>query len=204
SAAEAAYLNRAFDATLSLNLRSPEAEAWIEKYAASEIKYIDATSKQAIKQIILKSFQEGITSKEQAKLIKPYIGLTPRQATALENYTARLVEQDISSAMIDKLTETYSNKLLDQRAWNIAITEGHTASNEGFRAQNADAVERGILVPEKYERAWLVTDDDRLCDDCADLEDARADLPDGTFEGGGGNGPPLHNLCRCTEEVVRI
>ena len=76
------------------------------------------------------------------------------------------------------------------------------AANEGYRAANRDAVKRGILDPDEWEREWLGTPDGRICSICAGLVGARADLPSGDFDRGGGRGPPRHPRCRCCEIIV--
>jgi hypothetical protein len=182
----------------SFNLRSPEAETWIEKYAASEIKYIDTASKQTIRQIILQGFQEGLTPTEQAKQIKPYIGLTPRQAAALENYANNLGIDDEAQAW--KMTEKYGNRLLRDRALNIALTEGHIASNEGYMESTSQAVDRGVIDPEKFEYVWILTHDERTCQRCRDHEGDTAEIPQGKFKGGEEPGR-IHNRDRCCRGI---
>jgi hypothetical protein len=182
---------------MKFNLRSPLAENWIRLRAAQDIQYIDATSKKAIRQIILRGFEEGITHQKQAQLIRQYIGLDPRRATALENYEKALIESGASPQAIEKAVLKYRKKLIADRAEVIALTEGHMASNEGYRQANEEAVRRGIIDPNEYERYWMVTRDKRLCPLC----EARAGdtAPIGGQFSKGGNGAPLHPRCRCTE-----
>jgi hypothetical protein len=183
----------------SFNLRSPEAEAWIEKYAASEIKFIDAASKQTIRQVILQGFQDGLTPIEQAKLIKPYIGLTPRQAIALENYANNLGIED--KTLAQKMTEKYGQRLLRDRALNIALTEGHIASNEGYMESTSQAVDRGVIDPKRFEYTWILTHDERTCQRCRDHEDDTAEIPFGKFKNGDEPGR-IHNRDRCCRAIV--
>jgi len=194
------HINKQLGLGFSFNLRSPEAEAWIEAHAAEAIQNIDNASKLAIQRIILKGFAEGITSQKQAQMIREHIGLNPRQSMALENFRKGLESSGSSQIAVDKAVARYGRKLLNDRATTIALTEGHLAANEGHRKATAEATKRGILDPDKYERYWMVTRDKRLCTRCQGLGGARADLPDGNFEGDG-RGPPLHVRCRCTEGI---
>ncbi len=184
----------------SFNMRSPEAEAWIEKYSGEQIKYLNVAKKYTIKQIILRGFQEGLTSEEQSRMIRQHIGLLPKHVIAVKNYRAGL--KDLDPAVADRLEAKYAKKLLKYRADTIALSEGHTAANEGYRAANASAVKRGVLSPDKWEQYWMVTRDKRLCPKCEEMSGVRADLPDGDFKGDGG-GPPLHVRCRCTTGLRR-
>jgi hypothetical protein len=179
----------------SFNMRSPEAEAWIEKYTGEQIKYLNAAKKATIRQIVLRGFQEGLTTDEQSRMIRQHIGLLPKHVIAVKNYRASL--KDLDPTIADKLEAKYAKKLLKYRADTIALSEGHAAANEGYRAANAGAVQRGILNPDKWEQYWMITRDKRLCPKCEALSGARADLPDGDFKGDG-RGPPLHARCRCT------
>lgn len=68
---------------VKFDLRNPETAAWIMKYGAAEVKYIDETAKATIRDIVLRGQTEGLTPTAQAKLIKDHIGLLPRQLRAL-------------------------------------------------------------------------------------------------------------------------
>ena len=190
------YIGRTTGMGVSLDLVRPESVAWIKKYAGDQVQYIDRTTKEGIRKIILAGHEEGLAIPEQTKRIKELIGLHPKQVDAL-----RAFEESMGPGA-DRAVERYANRLLRTRAETIALTETHTAANEGQRAANAGAVERGILDPAKYERSWLVTPDDRLCPVCEGLDGARAELPSGDFDRGGGRGPPRHPRCRCCEIIV--
>jgi hypothetical protein len=186
---------------VKFDLRNPEAEAWITEYGAAEVKYIDETARATIRQIVLRGQTEGLTPVAQAKLIEDHIGLHPRQLNALQSFEEGLV--DLEETAKNKAVAKYRKRLLRQRALTISLTEGHKAANEGHRAANRDAVKRGVLDPEEWERAWLGTHDGRMCSICEGLVGARADLPDGQFDRGGGGGPPKHIRCRCCEILRR-
>ena len=188
---------------IKLDLRNPYTEAWIKQYAAQEIKYIDSSSKAAIKQIILKGQEEGLTPQKQFQAIRQYIGLDPRRATALYNYGTALRKAGAPAAEVTKALARYRQQLINDRAENIGLTEGHTATNEGYRQANAEAVKRGVLDPEEWERYWIVTRDKHTCDICNALAGETATLPGGSFGNGGGKGPIRHNRCRCTEGLRR-
>jgi len=185
---------------VKFDLLNPETLAWLEKYCGDEIQYIDETTRATIKQIVIRGQTEGLTPKAQAKLIKDHIGLHPRQLRALETFEEGLEGMEETARV--KAVEKYRKRLLRQRAMTISLTEGHRAANEGYRAANRDAVKRGILDPDEWEREWLGTPDSRMCSICAGIVGARADLPSGDFDRGGGRGPPRHPRCRCCEIIV--
>jgi hypothetical protein len=86
----------------------------------------------------------------------------------------------------------------DARAQLIARTETMAAANEGQRQSWDQAVEDGLL-PSDAQVGWIATSG--CCDECDDLDGETRDL-DGEYPDPGGDGPPLHPNCRCTEGIV--
>ncbi|AZF90176.1 MAG: hypothetical protein BPH43C_53 [Phage 5P_1] len=185
------------------DLISPEALRWLELYAGTRVQYITSQTMSLIREVTTQGILKGLTMREHAMLIRNYIGLLPQHMNALERYKQKLMDKGIDVEDVSELINKRKNKLLMWRAETIALTEGHTAANEGLRAANTDAVNRGILDTHKYVRQWFVTPDERLCPRCMQMHKTTASLPSGTFPNGL-NGPPLHPRCRCTEILVKI
>lgn len=103
----------------------------------------------------------------------------------------------------DETTSTLADKILDAigddaRAETIARTETIAAANAGQQEAWAQATEDGWLLGNE-QQVWIVTPDDKLCDDCNELDGVTADLGE-DFDGGeygDVSGPPLHPNCRC-------
>lgn len=74
------------------------------------------------------------------------------------------------------------------------------AASEAQRQLWEQAVEGGVISGDQ-RRVWIVTNDERLCPICNALDGAEADL-DGQYPDPGGEGPPQHPACRCTEGLV--
>lgn len=85
----------------------------------------------------------------------------------------------------------------EARASVIARTESMRAANEGQRQMWDQAVDDGLLTGDE-RREWIVAED--ACPLCDELDGELADL-DGEYPGDGGDGPPLHPNCRCTEGI---
>ena len=81
------------------------------------------------------------------------------------------------------------------RVQTIAHTEAMTAANEGQRQLWNQALDDGLLDGDE-QQVWIVTPDDKLCDDCEEMEDETAPL--GEDFGPDGDYPPMHPNCRCT------
>ncbi len=129
-----------------------------------------------------------------------------------EEHTAELIEgiasttrQAITDAIISALkfgSDPYDDIAdavgSDARAGVIAATETMTAANEGQREMWDQAVESGQF-PDGTEKAWIATSG--CCDECDELDGEHVGL-DEQYSGDGGDGPPLHPNCRCTEGIV--
>lgn len=84
------------------------------------------------------------------------------------------------------------------RAEMIARTETMAAANEGSRQGWDQAVEEGLLSKD-VKKEWIATSD--CCDDCDELDGEQVGL-DEDYPNDGGDGPPLHPNCRCTEGIA--
>jgi hypothetical protein len=200
-AAQIGELGKLLGMGVKFDLRSPEAEKWIAKYSGEQIKYIAKVNQLAIRQIKLRSFQEGLSIGEQRQLIKQFVGLLPQHVIAVGNYQDNLIATGMDKASAEKLTAAYRKKLLNYRAKNIAVTEGMTATNEGVRKTNENAVKRGIIDPNEYEQEWVATGLKNVCDKCQSANGTRAPIG-GTFPNGS-RGPPIHPSDHCNAVLVR-
>lgn len=126
---------------------------------------------------------------EQAKNISE----TTREAIA--NAVADTLEGGDIADLYDRIEELVGD---EARADVITRTEVMSAVNEGQRQSWDQAVEDGLLTGNE-KRVWITAPD--ACPECAVLEGETADL-DGQYPGDGGDGPPLHPNCRCTEGLT--
>jgi len=88
----------------------------------------------------------------------------------------------------------------DSRAETIARTEVMTAANEGQRESWDQAVASGLLSPDA-RKEWIATEGGNTCPECEELDGTVVGL-DEQYPGDGGDGPPLHPNCRCTEGII--
>jgi len=198
--ATARRLGEKLKAELRFDLLNPRAVEFINHHTGELITQVTEESRQAIRTIIRRAFEEGGHPYQQAKKIIQHIGLTERQSQAVENFRRRLIEDGVSRVKANKQAEAYAKRLLRDRAETVARTETMMASNEGQQEAWRQAVEEGLLDEAEVEREWIVTPDDRLCDRCLAMDGKRASINE-TYEGGI-EGPPLHPRCRCTEGLV--
>jgi hypothetical protein len=96
----------------------------------------------------------------------------------------------LTNERIESLVQKYTDRLIARRAETIARTLTIDASAEGQAQLWKQAVEKGELDEADWDVIWIVTKDDRLCDECLEMEGERRPI-DGTYENG--EGPPtLH------------
>ena len=147
-------LNPAFD-RLAAGARTGLAE-----YRDATVDEIASTTEQTIKGIIQDGLASNTPFEDIAKTIKDVIGVTPKQALAIQNYRRALETPDLSALrralrderyddavrgaydaetrlpqkLIDRLVASYARRTRAYRAWTIAKTETRAAANLGARA----------------------------------------------------------------------
>jgi Phage Mu protein F like protein len=182
-----------------LDLTNPRAIQQAQKNAATLVTNVSRETRLAIRDVVTRAISEGIDVREAARMIRPLIGLTRGQATAVLNQRERLLRAGVEATRVQAISERYADKLLRYRSRMIARTEVLRASNDGLRSSWREAQRQGLLDGDTKKR-WLVTPDDRLCELCAPLADHEPVLLEETFDTDLGplQGPPLHPNCRCT------
>lgn len=183
--------------SIQFNASNPLATAAAERTAAAMVTQVTRQTRDAIRAVITRSFREGLTPRAAAKLIRPLIGLTERQSTAVLNRRAKQQAAGWTAERIEKDAARYTQALLRQRAEMIARTEVIRASTDGKIAAWQQAQARGELGAD-LRKTWIVTPDDKLCPICAPLDGKQAPVA-GTFatDVGDVQGPPAHPNCRC-------
>lgn len=198
------------------DLTNPRALKWIEQHAAELVVDVSESTKLAIRAQIEQMFREGIPPDRMARRLREIVGLTQREAQAVENFrrklelenAKRIAEQrkPLAQDSIDLPVQQYADRLLRQRAERIARTESIRASAEGQQELWSQAREQGYLEPARTKRAWLVTPDERLCPICAPLAADKflvgLEEPFPLETGDLVMTPPAHPQCRCAVGLV--
>lgn len=180
-------------------VENPRGLKWAQQHAAELVVEVGDETRRGLKVQVERMLESGVSARETARAIRGVqgFGLTERQATAVENYRAGLIGQDVAPGKIDRMVSRYYSQMLDYRAMNIARTESMFAVNAGYQEALQQAVDEGLLNADATVRVWTTAGQDgAICDECWDLEGAEASI-DGQFPGGA-DMPPLHPQCRCT------
>jgi len=179
---------------------------------------------------ILAGVRAGETPDEIAIEIRDSVGLSDRQAQAVQNYRAMLEANDpdalgralrddtfdnafqdaldsglaLSGEAIDDMVDAYVDRALDYRAQMIAQTESVRAANLGLHDAYQQATDRGVFQQGATMRFWLTSMDEAVCPICEGIPYANQDGVglDDSFDSDDGpiEDPPQHPNCRCGVE----
>lgn len=165
------------------------------------IREVTDETRLAVRDVVQRAVEQGGAPKVQAREIRQLVGLTRRQATAVQNYEAALIEEGRKPDQIDRMTAKYREKMLNMRATTIARTETLRSSNKGAVAAWRAAADKGLMNAATLRQQWLTTPDDRMCQHCAPVPAMNeGGVPlGGMFKTpiGPVDMPPLHPNCRC-------
>lgn len=212
---------------LSFNLLNPRSVDFLQQYEFELIREISTGTAEAIRNVMLRAFQDGIPPREAAREIRQVIGLTSRQTQAVGNFQRalaestpdslrqilerelrdrrhdatirRAIEEDIvlTREQIQTMTERYYQRFLRHRAEMIARTETIRASSAGQHALFLQAEEQGLINRQAVQRKWVVSGDERTCEICNGLNGQKTGLNE-PFPGGYFYPPDPHPSCRCS------
>lgn len=147
----------------AFSIQHPEAERWARQYAAQLVQGLTTESRRAMAQAIAELIRLQIPPAEGARLLRQMLGLHPRYARAVVNFQNDLRVQGYAPAYIQAKADEYAKRLLNHRAETVARTETLRAVQEGQRQSFQQAVEQGVLRPERTRRQWVTAADERVC-----------------------------------------
>lgn len=181
-----------FDAT------NPEATSWARRRSAELVTQVTGESKLAVRQVVTRMFQDGVTPQQAARQLRGIIGLTERDALAVDNLRRSMTAAGRSRTQIERAVERASAKYIRRRAETIARTESMRASNKGQQALWRQAQANGLLGSDPRQK-WIVTPDELLCPICSELGDLEPIALGQSFFSSAGifDAPPAHPSCRC-------
>lgn len=140
------------------------------------------------------------TWQDLARELRQVVGMNMPQLGSYMRVKDMLLEHDppLTILAVDRVLRRLQKKKIRQRATMIARTETMTALNNGRRESYRTAKLQGFL-PDDVRMAWMVTNDDRLCPICSELDGIVVGVND-VFPSG--SVPPAHPNCRCTTIIT--
>lgn len=221
---QAAGVGASFDA------RHPDVVLYARSQAAKLVVQVSDDQREAIRLVVALAAEQGIGVRTQARAIREIVGVRPQHAQAplrlaqeirdgqaaaatarrlsavdKAQIRSRIQRGTVTEGFVERMRETYTRRLLNRRALDIARTETLDAANQGQLMSWKQATEQGVL-PATARRVFVVTPDDRL-------RDTHAAVP-GMNEGGVGldepfdtplgprMAPPIEPNCRCGQGLI--
>lgn len=178
-----------------------DTEQWVQQHIGVQIRNITETTMQTVRQTLQEGWREGLHPRVLARQLRGNIGLTPRQASAIEKQAAKWTEQGMPARAVQKGVRQLQERAIRQRAETIARTETLAYSNYGSHSAIQQYVRRGIVDEGVLVRQWLPTTDAKACPECLSIPGMN---PHGVglheeFQTPFGPLllPPAHPACRC-------
>lgn len=202
-------------------LTNPYAIRAAQAQSARLVTQISDSTRKVINRVIVRAMNGELTPQSAARVISKTIGLDARRAQAVVNYANNL-DPLLTDKQFQSAIDRYAARLLRDRAETIARTEIMEAANSGLEEQWREAIRTGLIDGKTATKVWVVTDDDRLCDECLGMDgqevpvvnmflysglDSSTDVSDIEDDAGAPGSeiqvnPPLHPRCRCTMVLV--
>lgn len=174
---------------------------WIEARGTELAVALTETQHEALRAVIRHHLLlEPVGPEEMARRLRAIIGLTPKEAQAVQAYRLQLLAQGFDARKVEHQVQNYAAWLNRRRALRIARTESSFAFNYGQLEIMRQAVEQGLA--RRVVKTWLTARDERVCGFCGPLDGQEIMLEE-TFPGATRRlpnvyVPPAHPSCRCT------
>lgn len=162
--------------------RLPRAESWLIRHSSNLIVEITEGQRNAIREVLTQRMAEGLNPRQTAldlvgrvdrltgRRTGGIVGLTSREAGAVENYRATLATEGREAAQVDRMVSRYSNKLLLTRGERIARTESIAAMNAGRDEGMSQLIESGEVSADAVTGEWSSSGDGRVRDSHASMD----------------------------------
>lgn len=152
---------------LRFDTKNPAIDKFLDQRTGNLITAITDNTKDIVQNTVRMSFDQAMTPRRAADIIKDSIGLDPRRHTALENYRTGLLKSGMKEEKAIALSDKYEAKLLDSRAMTIARTEIRRATNQGQLDVWQEGAKQGLINP-TAKKVWVV--DGNPCEICEPMD----------------------------------
>jgi len=139
------------------------------------------------------------TLQAQKEGLSGWLGVSRKQAAALDKAERLLVEQGVSIRDANQIVRSRGQRLVQQRHIAIARTELNFSFNKGLELGVRQAADEGLISTATI-KVWQTVGDEAVECICLDFEDAEAKLNTSfvSVTGETSDGPPVHVNCRCS------
>jgi len=176
-------------------------DKWILEHGANLVTKICDDQRLGLRAVLHKFIVEEPKSPEElSHYIRSVVGLTEKQTKALLKMYDALMEQNLTTAQINKIVAQRAREMHQYRARMIARTELSYAYNRGTLSEMQDISEEFRF--ETY-KIWITAPDELVCERCAPLNGTKIGISDEFPTASKKSSevlltPPLHPNCRCS------
>jgi hypothetical protein len=140
--------------------------------------------RETVRAYVENGLRDGVNPRVIARELRPIVGLAPNQLTAVDNFRRALsgtnpnaspldyalrdrrfdrtiAKGPLTPAQIDTMTDAYRKRMLSFNAETNARTAALDAMKLGQRLSWADAIDKGIVDPDRLMHQWIGVNDDR-------------------------------------------
>jgi len=175
-----------------------ELTAWIKERSGELVKHLTAGELESIRaQLYYWTHVEIVPVHTIANKLKQFVGLLPRQWSALEKYRQALPADGIIGPRLETLVEKQRKRMHKLRVRTIARTEVSDAWHAGQTESARQGLAEGVIHG-KLHKKWWVSDPCPLCTANAAAGVIPLDQP---FPSGHQN-PTGHPNCMCVQQLV--
>lgn len=177
-------------------------EEWIQVRGGELAVALTDAQRDAVRAILRRyTVDQPVSPDELGRILRPVIGLTPKQAAAVVRFRESLIAEGLPPKKVDHQVGNYAGFLHRYRAERIARTELAFSYNFGQLEAVRQAGEQGFFGGEVVKE-WMTAEDERVCPHCGPLDGQIIGLEE-TFPGLTEKvpftyTPPAHPNCRCT------
>jgi hypothetical protein len=189
-----------FNAAWRLDRVDPRMAAWARQHSANLVRGITASTRQSVRDIIVRAYTNNVSWSDTAKVLRTVVGPNPAATAAIEKaigvnrdaFVASGLSRYAADAKAMSIAEKATERAVRARATTIARTEMVNAGNEGLLQSLLQAQDAGLL-PQDAHKMWIAADP---CPICEELNGEM--VPIGQEFHTGDMAPTAHPNCRCT------
>jgi len=169
---------------------------YMDRFSLTFATALTETTKNAARDILTGAIAQNLTIPQVVRQLRDTIGLTPRQAGALEKRRQRLLTLGRTPQKVERDIARTRNRMLRERAATVARTEIIASRNQGTLNGWQVAQAAGELGPQA-KKVWIASNPCEICE--AIVKEGPVDLNEPFISPKQGNrplmSPPAHPRC---------
>jgi Phage Mu protein F like protein len=182
---------------------------WVARTLTADlVTAVGDETRTAIRETLARVLTDPTRGRLTAADLEPLIGLTSRDARAVDRLRAEALAWDLKAGLTEAAAQARADRVAAQAARRyLRARASLIARTETIRAQELtrhltwDRLQREGALPLDLVVEWSTAEDAKVCELCDPLDGQQVPLG-GKFEGGFSH-PPRHPACRCTTVLVR-